>query len=75
MNPWIILRNLLPGESITEGVVDSIAQDGTILVTTVNGGTMRCSSAITVQEGQTVSITGQRITEVIEDLQTFTITI
>lgn len=74
-NPWLVLKSLLPGESITEGTVDTIEQDGTVLVTTIAGGSMRCSSAITVQEGQTVEIRNQRIESVIEGLQTFEITI
>lgn len=75
MNPWLTLRSLLPGPSVTEGEVTDIAEDGTVTITTVTGGSLRCSSAITVQEGQTVAVQDQRIIEIIEDLQTFTITI
>jgi hypothetical protein len=74
-NPWISLRSLLPGPSTTEGVISSIEEDGTIFVTTITGGQLRCSSTIAVQEGQTVAVQDQRIVEIIEDLQTFEITI
>lgn len=67
--------SLLPGPSTTEGTIDTVEQDGTVLVSTVTGGSLRCSSTLAVQEGQTVAIQEQRIVEVIEDLQTFTITI
>jgi hypothetical protein len=74
-NPFIMLRDLFPGPSVTEGEVTDIAEDGTVIVTTVTGGSLRCSSAIAVQEGETVAVQDQRIIEIIEDLQTFTITI
>jgi len=74
-NPWLTLKSLLPGPSTTEGTVDSIEQDGTVVVTTIAGGTLRCSSTVTVQEGQTVAVQDQKIVEVIEGLETFEINI
>lgn len=74
-NPFSALIGILPSKSHTEGTVTSVADDGIVTVTTLSGGTMRCTSLVTVQAGQQVEIAGQQIISAFEPITTYEITI
>jgi hypothetical protein len=74
-NPWSLLRSLLPKSSLVEGQVTAITDDGVVTVTTVGGGTLRCTALVSVQTGDNVEVVDQKITQVISELTVYTLQI